>query len=207
MRTTSDLLETAGRHGMQLVSLERAPVGSHGSTIAARFRFADPWDAARLLAELSDEDAADPVVRAWALAILRATAKDAGLDMSGPDMTAALRDRVARAIHQNVQRQIRFVRERRETFQAAKVTMAELAGDCDDHARLVHALARSIDLPARLHFFQADGQPVHVVDKIGHSLAWAETTMPAGFGEHPYGAYRRLRAEGRIPPRGDLGVD
>ena len=73
-RTTTDLARVAKRAGLQIVNVERVPVagGAPGeTTLASRMRFEDPWAAARLLDALADEDAGDPVVRAWSLDMLR----------------------------------------------------------------------------------------------------------------------------------------
>jgi transglutaminase-like putative cysteine protease len=174
------------------------PGGAPGeTTIAARMQFDDPWSAARFLAEEAEEDAGDPVVRAWALALLDATASATGEEV-GPTVSPDLINDYARTVHGNVQSQIRFVREPRETFQAARVTMSAKAGDCDDHARLVHALLRAGGVRSRLYFFERDDQPVHVVaqaltpDADGASWKWLETTIPAGFNEHPKRALARV---------------
>lgn len=172
------------------------------TTLATRMSFDDPWAAARLLLKLSKEDAADPIVREWSLAILQATAQDIGEESSGPTLSPELRDAFARAIHDNVQSQIKFVHEPKETFQSARTTMALGAGDCDDHARLVYALARAGGLKADLLFLEEDDQPVHVVACLEDSsgMRWAETTLGAMFGEHPLAALDRLGVEGSSDP-------
>jgi rRNA maturation protein Nop10 len=201
VRTQADLLAAAERAGLKVESIEWVPASGGRYTLAARFSFDDPWAAARLLATLSEEDAADPAVRAWALDILRACTGSKGLTMSGPNMPPDLRDYYARAVHGNVQAQIKFLPEPRETFQSARETIEAGAGDCDDHARLVHALNRAGGLHARLHFFSKGKQPVHVTDKprLSNGLyTWAETTIPAAFGEEPFNAYRRLKRAGLV---------
>jgi len=207
------LRRAAARAGLQVVGIERVPIAGGGHTLSARMRFTDPWAAARLLTNLSDEDAADPVVRAWSLGILDGAARvnlPANANgMSGPVVLPAMVRAFNRSVHGSVQQAIRFVREPRETFQAARVTMKAKAGDCDDHARLVHALAKASGSMARQVFFQRDGQPVHVVEQLydpddegmGGRWRWAETTIPAAYGEHPQAAYLRLKREGRIPAR------
>jgi hypothetical protein len=200
MRSASELREAGARAGLVLEELAPLVLPGGQSTLAGRFTFEDPWAAADLLADLSEEDASDPAVRAWALALLRAAALASGYAMGGPAIPPALADAFLRTVHANVQGQIRFVREKRETFQAAPVTMALGAGDCDDHARLVHALVRSVLLPSRLYFYAKDEQPVHVVARVGLPRQWAETTIPAEFGEEPFAAYRRLVAAGLLEP-------
>ena len=211
MRTEADLRAAAERAGgIDLVGTELVPLGDGSSALASVMRFSDPWAAARLLCELSEEDAGDPVVRAWSLAILRATADAIG-ERAGPTISPALHDAFARALHDNVQSQILFVHEPEETFQSARTTMAVGAGDCDDHARLLYALARAGGIAANLVFFEepADGsglpsvllggaddtQPVHVVALLRDSdgtWQWAETTIAADYGEEPHDAYVRL---------------
>jgi Transglutaminase-like superfamily len=200
MRTSDDLAQAARRAGLTLEQTERVAMPGGGSTLAARLTFDDPWAAARFLTVLADQDASDPVVRSWALEMLKAATQENGQAMSGPEMGPPLRELFARTIHANVQRQIRFVHEPRETFQSARATMQLGAGDCDDHARLVHALGRAGGLKSRLAFFEEDAQPVHVVSRLGaaRGYTWAETTIPAKFGEHPKVAYRRLRAAGEL---------
>ena len=194
MRTAADLVAAAERAGLHVDSIERVPVAGGGTELAATMSFEDPWAAARLLFELSEEDAGDPVVRAWSLDMLRATAAELG-EQVGPSITPELRDAFARTIHANVQQQIKFVHEPKETFQAARVTMQTKAGDCDDHARLVYALARAGGVPTELIFFEQDDQPIHVVDRMQDAdgtWQWAETTIDADYGEEPHEALARL---------------
>ncbi len=210
MRTEASLRAAAARAGLRIDSIEAVPVAGGGTELAARMSFDDPWAAARLLFDLSDEDASDPIVRAWSLAILKATAAEIG-ESAGPTISPRLRDAFARAIHANVQAHVKFVHEPEETFQASRVTMATGAGDCDDHARLVYALATAGHIPAQLVFFEEpDGsalptilfpgatQPVHVVAMLedsGGTWQWAETTIEADYGEEPHEALARLGDE------------
>jgi hypothetical protein len=73
-----------------------------------------------------------------------------------------------------------------------------LAGDCDDHARLLVALAKAAGVEAELIFFEADDQPAHVVAVMRDAQGWwwAETTVGAEFGEPPMDAVDRLQAAG-----------
>lgn len=217
MRTAADLEAIVARvGGIEILSIEQVPVSGGGTRIAARMRFQDPWAAARLLVELADDDASDPIVRAWSLDILRATAQAIGEPL-GPTLSPALHDAFARAIHDNVQAQIKFIQEPLETFQSADVTMQSGAGDCDDHARLVYALACAGGLNSQLVFFEDEDaeslplvmlggegtQPVHVVAQIQDSSGawqWAETTIAAEYGEEPHEAFARL---GGVPATAD----
>lgn len=201
MRTADDLALAAAASGLNVSTLELVPVSGGGTEIAARLTFDDPWAAARLLLQLSEEDASDPTVRAWALDMLRATADAIG--EPGPTVTPELRDATARTIHANVQSLIHFVHEPLETFQSARVTMQTEAGDCDDQARLVYALARAAAVPVELVFFEEDDQPIHVVARMQDAdgiWQWAETTIDADYGEDPHEALARLRLEGGADP-------
>ena len=94
-----------------------------------------------------------------------------------------------------MQTYVKFVHEPVETFQSARVTMQTGAGDCDDHARLLYALAVAGNLPAKLVFFEQDDQPVHVVAQLEDAdgtWQWAETTIDAAYGEEPHDALARL---------------
>jgi len=178
--------------------IEMVPIepGSSELVVTSKLSFDDPWAAARFLLDSAKEDASEePEVRAWSLAILKHTACELGEDTAGPTMSARLRDEFARQLHRNVERQIRFVTEKKETFQSAGTTMRLGSGDCDDHARLFYALARAGGLKVRMVFFEADDQPIHVVCLVKTSLGWrwAETTVRARFGENPYHALERLQ--------------
>jgi hypothetical protein len=199
VRPASDVAAQAARAGgLELVGTEVVPFGGE-LAVASHWRFRDPWAAARMLAEGAEDDTSDPVVRDWALAILAAVRAELG--EPGPTMTPAVADLFAATIAANVQSAIAFVHERKETFQSARMTMARGAGDCDDHARLVYALAGAGGLPVQLVFLTVpeDGRqvPAHVVTQIGTSAGpmWAETTIPACFGEHPLDALDRISAD------------
>jgi hypothetical protein len=210
VRDRADLLGAAARAGLTVTQIEELPDG----TLTSRMVFDDPWAAARLLEELTQQDAADPIVRLWALDILSATAQAIGESLEGPTLSPDLLDSYAFALWENVQRQIKFRHERTETFQSARLTMRLGAGDCDDHARLLVALAIAGGLEAQLTFLEADDQPAHVVGlvKTSGGWTWAETTIDAEFGEPPLDALARLEDEGGPLDRnpfegmGDLGA-
>lgn len=189
--------------------------------LVGRFEFDNAWQAAHLLTTLAEEDGTrvdfGPEVFAWAHAIVTACRA------SSPASTLA--ECIAQSIHGSVQGSIAFRHEAGERFQSARTTMLNKVGDCDCHARLVYALARAAGLPAQLAYFDDrrrrrvirpgdpvppdDGtQPVHVTAllpmRAGSGYAWAETTIPARFGEDPYAAYRRLKSAGALPERGEL---
>lgn len=216
MRTRTDLARAAARSGLRLVAVRPNALGELDGT----FAFDNPWSAAHLLTHLSEEDATredlggtEPT--AWALAILDACRRSVGDDR--------VVDCFARAVQRSVQQAIAFVSEEGERFQSPRTTMATGKGDCDCQARLVYTLARRAGLPAALVYFddarrvrvirpgdpvpKDDGsQPVHVAPLLMTSggWGWSETTIPASFGEEPYTAYRRLKAQGHAAGRDDL---
>jgi hypothetical protein len=160
----------------------------------AEFDCPDPWQKVRMLDALALRDARyDPRVRKIATAIAAIQ----------PDTRPRT---LARALHKNVARRVRYLGEGIETFQNAAETWRIRLGDCDDMARLLVALARSIGLDAQIVALPGrGGQPVHASCTVLGQ--WADPSMPgARFGEHPIAAYRRLRAAG-APTRyhGDMG--
>ncbi len=146
----------------------------------------DGWQAARFLLALSIEDSKTPGARALAAELREGAPSD---------------DAFARAVHAFVLRRVRFVRERGEIFQSGAATLNAGFGDCDDHARLVYALAVAGGLQARLGLLHhgagapprkrgpAHAVAVFVVNGRG---VWAETTCAAEYGESPNVAARRL---------------
>jgi hypothetical protein len=193
VRDRADLLGAAARAGLRVTQIEELPDG----TITSRMVFEDPWAAARLLNELTEEDGSDPIVRQWSLDILDATARELGEELAGPTLSPELLDAYVRALWANVQTQIKFRHEKKETFQSARMTMRLRAGDCDDHARLLVALAIAGGVEGELVFLEADAQPAHVVSLLKGSDGWywAETTINARFGEPPIDALDRVEAE------------
>jgi transglutaminase-like putative cysteine protease len=86
-----------------------------------------------------------------------------------------------------------YVRESHETYRSPRLT-AVAGGDCDDHARLVRALAGWVGLPARLVFLASSGGVlVHVWTQIFVDGKWrhCETIVQAELGEHPLNARAR----------------
>jgi transglutaminase-like putative cysteine protease len=201
-RTPDDLARAAVAAGAVLLSHELVQRKDGSWTLAGRFGFDDPWAAARLLCILAEEDADEPAVQEWSRSILEETADAYGTTVDDPTIL----DAFAAAVHANVQGWIRFAPEEGERFQSASTTMIEGVGDCDCHARLVHALMRAQGAESELRFFESEDEPVHAVAALGTSQgpAWAETTIAAAFGEHPQEAYRRLGLD-RANTRPDIG--
>ncbi len=142
----------------------------------------DGWAAARFLVALAAEDSRTPGARDLALSIRRGAPSDRAF---------------ARAVHAYVKERVRFVREAGEVFQGSAYTLETGGGDCDDHFRVVYALAMAGGLKARgafLHDAGRNAQPTHALAQLGPGgeWAWAETTVDAWFGEHPIDAAVRL---------------
>ncbi len=178
-----DFRSLAG-NGCDLVGVEQ--VSANGSSYwVGRYRCKDGWASARLLVRLSALNAGAPQERAIALELAQAY---------GPNQ-----ERIARAIHSYVKARVRFVRERRETFQSAIYTLRSGFGDCDDSSRVVYVLAVAAGLRARMKFLAKDGQPRHVVAQVfvAGKWRWCETTVAANFDEAPLVAVRRLGIKNR----------
>jgi Transglutaminase-like superfamily len=177
----------AARAGCRVVDLgpEDGPFGVHAT---GHVVCPTGWEAAKMVVAEALEYAKLPGLRALAL-VLRAGA---------PSDEA-----YARAVHQFVKDNVRFVREEGEIFQGPAVTLAAGAGDCDDHTILVLALAYAGGLPAVGAFLHEGGDPTHAVSQLCPSGAcsWAETTVDARYGEHPLAAARRA---GVLNDRNDL---
>ncbi len=161
---------------------------SAGARALGRVSCPDGWAAARMLVALGAEDSRTPGARDLALRLRRSAPSDAEF---------------ARALHAFVKDRVRFVREAGEVFQGSAYTLAMGAGDCDDHARVMYAIARAGGLPAVMAFLHRGQGPTHAVAQMcpGASCEWAETTVDADYGEHPLAAADRL---GLLKSRGDL---
>lgn len=164
-----------------------------GPRLVGRVVCADGWGAFRMLVSEAEEDAQRPDVQQIALMLRVAAPDDAAF---------------ARAVHDYVRRGVRFVREKGEVFTSTTTTLAMGYGDCDDHARAVYAIALAGGLATRmagLHKPFATG-PSHAVTQLGVDGMWwwAETTVPAWFGEQPYDAARRL---GLLSEREDIAKE
>ena len=158
----------------------------------------DGWDAAKMLYALAVEDSRTPGARDLALALRRRAPSD---------------EDFAREVHRYVKENVAFVREAGEVFQGSAYTLGMGAGDCDDHARAVIAIALAGGLPARLALLHrgkkappSERGPTHAVGQLCPSgaCAWAETTVDAAYGEAPLDAARRL---GLLKNRSDLATE
>jgi hypothetical protein len=97
-------------------------------------------------------------------------------------------------LHAYVKRHVQFRPEKGEVFQSPATSLELGYGDCDDSVRLFVASARAAGYPARFVYFLQHGQPAHVAAqvKVEGRWHWAECTVDAYFGEHPFDAARRL---------------
>lgn len=168
--------------------------GAYGAHVVGLVSCDDGWQAARLLLAMAEEDARTPGAHELAARIRAEHPSD--LDF-------------AQAVQRFGQR-VPFVREKGEVFQSGALTLARGAGDCDDHFRLVYAVARAGGLRGALALTHhgADAPPgkqgpTHAVAQlcVGGRCEWAETTVAARWGEHPFAAARRL---GLLSERDDV---
>lgn len=145
----------------------------------------------RLLGDLAEADADLPDVRRIA-----------------EDVAAGARSDAERAelLHAFVRDRVAFVKEKREIFAPTLRTLETGMGDCDDSARALLALLRSLDMPARLKTLpEGSDEPLHVAAQalIDGRWEWLETSIAANAGEHPLAAARRLGIRTR-PELGEL---
>lgn len=120
-----------------------------------------------------------PVIRFAALDALRTAGAD-----SHSTPTAA------RALFDWVRRNIRYVHDPVdiETVAAPDVTLQIRAGDCDDQAALLAAMAASIGIPSRFKVIGPSRQTFqHIYAEINIGGRWipVDTTIPNGFGRRP----------------------
>lgn len=177
MRQASDLAELTTSSRCVLVGSRTVDGATVGDWVCPDMDEGDPFATARLLDALATQDAK--------------------LDPPDPATVAALQASpggAARAAHAYVLARVQFRDETVETFQAPSVSLSRGYGDCDDSERLLVVLARASGVPARFVFFVQKGQPAHVTVQLcdGGKWRWAETTIPAKYGEHPFAAMKRL---------------
>jgi hypothetical protein len=111
---------------------------------------------------------------------------------------------IGRAIHRAVLGRVRYVGEGIDDFQKAWDTWEFGLGDCDDSARLVAALARSVGVKAEIvGFLDPSGEPRHVAARVAGR--WADASLPTAYGEHPRAALSRARRTG-APTRNVVGA-
>jgi hypothetical protein len=147
------------------VSLERIPAGAAGTDVTVK-----------TMQKLIRSSLEQQSLRLRALDILRSF----GVDSHAPDAAA-------RALFYWVRSNIRYVNDPVgiETVQAPEITLRLKAGDCDDHATLVAALAMSIGIPARIVVIGSDPSHFeHVFAELNTDGDWhtADTTRPVAYG-------------------------
>jgi hypothetical protein len=182
MHTEEQLRAAARNAGVRVLGIRNvhSPVGP---VVVGRFEATDNEQAFRLLQEFAEDDVGDAIART------------VGLDVRhrfGPDQV-----RMAKAIQQWVKTHVDYLPEPTETFQAPWYTVATAIGDCDDHANLVHAIARNAGLKARLAPVRNKEQQIrHACAQIyvDGVWSWAETTLDADFDEAPRAAASRLKS-------------
>ncbi len=172
----------AARAGCRVRALEvRAMTLGAPIRVTSSLACADGWMAGKLLLALAVEDARTPGAAELA-AELRAVA---------PSDEA-----FARALHAYVLARVRFKREESESFESGGYTLEQGEGDCDAHFRLIYAVAVAGGLPAGLVLLHhgKGSQPAHALAALGvdGEAYFAETSVPARFGEEPNAAALRL---------------
>lgn len=181
----------AARVGCVVLALGVGPDGH----ARGRLRCTDGWHAGKLLLALSVIDAKKPFAQSVA-AQMRAQAPAAWAFVA--------------YVQAEVQRRIKFRRERGEIFAGSAFTWCAGVGDCDDHARLVYAILAAGGVPVRLGFLYRPDEwregPRHVAVQAFFDGAWhwVETTVRADLGEDPYAAARRL---GILKNRTDIATE
>jgi hypothetical protein len=174
-RTVADLERHAARVGATLID---ASVDGMGRLVG--------------VFEVPDIDEGQPMATAILLEGL--TTEDDAAGAVSPDLVCWAQRNGPAALHAWVKSQVRFEPEDVETFQSPQVTLEDGFGDCDDSERVLVAVARAAGMGARLVYFLQDGQPAHVTAQLRCKgfWCWAETTIDALFGEHPFEAMARL---------------
>jgi Transglutaminase-like superfamily len=149
--------------------------------------------------EIPDIDDGAPFATAQLLENLAAS--DVAAGAIPPDVVARVQSMGPAGLLAWVQSHVRFELETTETFASPLATFDDGFGDCDDSARVFVVLSRCAGWPARFVYFTQSGQPAHVcaqvwtpgpADGAAGAWQWAETTIAARLGEHPFAAAQRL---------------
>jgi transglutaminase-like putative cysteine protease len=101
------------------------------------------------------------------------------------------------ALHRLVRDGVLYTDEPIETFSPPMRVLRVGIGDCDDQARLLLALLRSLGHSARPATLGSPPTHVGAQVQLGGVWYWLETTIAAEPGEHPLAAAHRLGIETR----------
>jgi len=139
-----------------------------------------------LLLELGERDARDPRIRRRAENVVACAGA-----ITNAERAAALQSHVSSVV--------RFTPELVEQFTPAWRTLQIGMGDCDDSARSLYALGRSLGLDVALQTLPEKltrKDPFHVaaIFYLNGSWTWADASLPAELGEHPLRAAERIGA-------------
>lgn len=185
VHTDREIRDAARRAGCRVLEMRQVQT-RYGLVWYGKHSCPDNPATFRFLLELAKMDEGDPIARSLGLEFFGEHPKD-------PRARAA-------AIQQWIKDHIWYVREPKETFQSPSYTVQSGAGDCDDHANLLNAIARNAQLVSRIvPLLKPNGDVKHAVTQVQINGAWnfAETTVDAHFGEGPLEAVRRLGLGGR----------
>ena len=183
-------MKTYGPHGADLQRILKMAGCSviaqdklHDGTTAYRLDCHTQANKVKLLRLLAEYDAHTPDVRRVAERIAQGTHGD--------------RLQTIAALHAFVRDSVKHTPELVETFSPTMRTLELGIGDCDDSARALCALLRTLGYRADLGTL--GDPPTHVACKVRAKgeWHWLETTLDALPGEHPIAARDRLRPDDR----------
>lgn len=182
MHNEAQLRQAAKIAGVRVLSIRRVQT-PFGEVVCGRYEAPSNEEKFRFLVELAKIDVGDPCGRSLGLQVR---------NKLGPD-----EHRMARAIQRWVQKNVVYLQEPTETFQAPWFTARAAVGDCDDHANLVHSIARNAGMDARVVAVRNKAGTIrHACTQLSvdGQWCWLETTLDADFDEPPKAAAKRLRA-------------
>lgn len=172
------LVALAARHGAVIERSYTLPDGEPAWLLAL------PSHAAKvaLLNDLAELDGFNPSVRRYAELVARG---------------ARTRTEQILRLHAHVRDTVVHTDEPIETFSPPLWVLRSRIGDCDDSARALVALLRSLGFVARIATL--GDPPKHAAAQVHHSgeWHWLETTVRAFPGEHPQAAANRLGIRAR----------
>lgn len=185
MHSEQEIRQAAERAGCRVLELRRVDT-QFGPAWWGKHSCPDNPATFKFLLEIAKLDVTDPLARSVALGICG-------------KFGAKNQERIARAVQEWTKKNVRYIKEPKETFQSPTYTIRSRHGDCDDHANLTHAILRNCNIEARIVPLSKGGQVRHAVTQVsvGGTWHWLETTVDAAFGEEPRAAVRRLKLGGR----------